>query len=204
MRTSKPRFVNYFVEIKYFTVELAFPGSPSIWRHDVAELPTFFEASIARIKQPNSGGNASPYFEVKKKKHGLFKSTENHLLACSLHLHLNAPLIRFKKHLHLTWFQSFLRNAFFLGFFFLLRDGRLLEVHMPATWHGIFNMHMLIEVSRILEGFICTPRGMVVEVRCPRRDLPTEEKKTTKENIKRKSRQWLQAKNSKRHNFTDT
>ena len=47
-------------------------------------------------------------------------------------------------------------------------------------------MHMLIEVSRILEGFICTPRGMVVEVRCPRRDLPTEEKKTTKENIKRK------------------
>ena len=66
-----------------------------------------------------------------------------------------------------------------LVFFFLLRDGRLLEVHMPGTWHGIFNMHMLIEVSRILEG-------LVVEVRCPRRDLPTEEKKTTKENIKRK------------------
>jgi len=81
--------------------------------------------------------------------------------------------------------------------FFLLRDGRLLEVHMPATWHGIFNMHMLIEVSRILEGFICTPRGMVVEVRCPRRDLPTEEKKTTKENIKRKIKAMASSKKFK-------
>ena len=82
----------------------------------------------------------------------------------------------------------------FLDFFVLLRDGCLLEVHMPTMWHGIFNMHMLIEVSQILEGFICTPRGMVV-VRCPHRDLPTEEKKTTKENIKRKSK--LQAKKFK-------
>ena len=37
-------------------------------------------------------------------------------------------------------------------FFFCVQDGRHLEVHAPATWHGIFTMHMLIEVSRILEG----------------------------------------------------
>ena len=80
-----------------------------------------------RLKQQNSAGNQCPYFEGKKKQHGLFKSTENHILACSLHCQLNAPLIRFQKHLHLIWFQSFLRNAFFLSFFFLLRDGILLE-----------------------------------------------------------------------------
>ena len=37
-------------------------------------------------------------------------------------------------------------------FFFCLRFRRHLEVHAPATWHRIFTMHMLIEVSRILEG----------------------------------------------------
>ena len=56
-----------------FTVELAFLWSPSVWQHDVAELPTLFEASIARTKQPNLGGNQDSYFEVKKKKHGLQK-----------------------------------------------------------------------------------------------------------------------------------
>jgi len=35
---------------------------------------------------------------------GLFKSTENHILAWLLHLQLHAPLFRFQKHLNLTWF----------------------------------------------------------------------------------------------------
>ena len=49
------------------------------------------------------------------------------------------------------------------------------------------------------------PRGMVVEVRFPRRYLPTEEEKNqTKKILKGKSVQWLLGKNSKRHNFTDT
>jgi len=65
-------------------------------------------------------------------------------------------------------------------------------------------MHMLIEVSRILEGFICTPRGMVVEVRCPAGTFRLKRKTQPKKIPKEKSRQWLQAKNSKRHNFTDT
>ena len=86
------------------TVELA-PIKKSSLCCEISKLrPTFVEASIARAKSAISAGIQCPYFEAQKKQHGLFKSTENHILACSLHLHLNAPLIRFKKHLHLTWF----------------------------------------------------------------------------------------------------
>ena len=75
-----------------------------------------------QLKQQNSAGNQCPYFEVKKKQHGLFKSTENHILACSLHCQLNAPLIRFQKHLHLICFFLFLHNALFVSFvFFTMR-----------------------------------------------------------------------------------
>ena len=49
-------------------------------------------------------GNHIPYFEALKKMQGLFKSTENHILAWLLHLQLHAPLFRFQKHLNLTWF----------------------------------------------------------------------------------------------------
>ena len=78
-------------------------------------------------------------------------------------------------------------------FFFCLRDGRHLEVHVPATWHGIFIMHMLIEVSRILEGAGACHVACSLKFGSPHRDLLTEEKKkTTKENIQRKkSRHWL-------------
>ena len=63
--------------------------------------------SIIRLwvqKQWNLVGNKCLYFEAQKKQHGLFKSTENLILACLLQLHLDALLIRFKKHLRLTWF----------------------------------------------------------------------------------------------------
>jgi hypothetical protein len=62
-------------------------------------------------------------------------------------------------------------------FFFCLRDGRHLEVHAPATLHGIFTMHMLIEVSRILEGAGARHVACSLKFGCPHRDLPTEEKK---------------------------
>jgi len=51
-----------------------------------------------------TAGNHIPYFEALKKMQGLFKSTENHILAWLLHLQLHAPLFRFQKHLNLTWF----------------------------------------------------------------------------------------------------
>ena len=47
-----------------------------------------------------TAGNHIPYFEALKKLQGLFKSTENHILAWLLHLQLHAPLFRFQKHLH--------------------------------------------------------------------------------------------------------
>ena len=69
---------------------------------------------------------------------------------------------------------------------------------MPATWHGIFNMHMLIEVSRILEGFICTPRGMVVEVRFPPPGLSDgREENQAKKISNEKTRHWLLGKKFK-------
>ena len=72
---------------------------------------------------------------------GLFKSTENHILAWLLHLQLRAPLFRFQKHLN-----DLVLVISFLGIFFWKRHVRLLEVYVRATWHGIFTMHMLIEV----------------------------------------------------------
>ena len=51
-----------------------------------------------------TAGNHIPYFEALKKMQGLFKNTENHILAWLLHLQLHAPLFRFQKHLNLTWF----------------------------------------------------------------------------------------------------
>jgi hypothetical protein len=56
---------------------------------------------------------------------------------------------------------------------FILWDIPHLEVHAPTTWPGYLTMHVLIEVSKILEGSC----GMVVEVQFPYRDLSTEEKK---------------------------
>ena len=69
------------------------------------EFEIFVERNIRRNRNSRiTAGNHSPYFEAFKKMQGLFKSTENHILACLLHLQLHAPLFRFQKHLHLTWF----------------------------------------------------------------------------------------------------
>ena len=58
--------------------------------------------------------------------------------------------------------------------------------HAPAMWHCMFPMHVLIEVSRILEG-TSAPRGMVIEVRfVPPGPSAEERKKTNKEKIQRK------------------
>jgi hypothetical protein len=44
-------------------------------------------------------------------------------------------------------------------------------------WHGIFTMHMLIEVSRILEGAGAHHVAWSLKFGFPHQDLLTEEKK---------------------------
>ena len=131
---------------------------------------------------------------------GLFKSTENHILAWLLHLQLklHAPLFRFQKHLHLTWFQSFLLLSSFSRNFFFGNDTCAFWKCMCAP-RGMESS--LCTCSLKSRRCTCMPRGMVFEVRY----LPTvEEKNQTKKKLKGKSFQWLLGKNSKRHNFTDT
>ena len=54
-------------------------------------------------------------------------------------------------------------------------------------WHCMFPMHVLIEVSRILEGTSAHHMEWSLKFGLSRRDLPTEEeKKTNKEKIQRK------------------
>ena len=99
--------------------------------------------------------------------------------------------------------------SFFLSFFlyFLPMPTSRTSSGNACARHVAWNLHY----ARAHWSFqnsgrcTCTPRGMLVEVRFPRRDLPTEEeKKQPKKISKRKSRSWLLVKNSKRHNFTDT
>ena len=47
-------------------------------------------------------------------------------------------------------------------------------------------MHVLIEVSRILEGAPASHVACSLKFGSPRQDLPTEEEKKNKENIKKK------------------
>ena len=69
-------------------------------------------------------------------------------------------------------------------------------------WHCMFPMHVLIEVSRILEGASVHHVAWSLKFGCSHRDLLTEEKeKQTKKKSKGKSSHWLLGKNSKRHNF---
>ena len=86
-------------------------------------------------------------------------------------------------------FSHFFKMLSFLDFF-LLRDGRLLEAHAPATWHRISWKFLTMYARWSIENSgrcTCTPRGVLIEVSnewFTRRDLPTEEEKTTnKENI---------------------
>jgi len=68
-------------------------------------IRNLIERNVRRTRNLGiTAGNHIPYFEALKKMQGLFKSTENHILAWLLHLQLHAPLFRFQKHLHLTWF----------------------------------------------------------------------------------------------------
>ena len=91
------------------TVELVIGPRPSLL---FREIPFNFEFEISsngtsdvlEINLRITAGNHIPYFEALKKMQGLFKSTENHILAMLLHLQLHGLLFRFQKHLHLTWF----------------------------------------------------------------------------------------------------
>ena len=114
-------------------------------------------------------------------------STENSKLACLLHLQLNAPLARFKKHLHLTWFESILCNAFFHGFAFCLQDGHHLEAHAHAM-HGYFTTHVLIDVFRILEGASAHHVSSLLKFGFPHWDPPTEEKKSKQRKYRMKNK----------------
>ena len=83
----------------------------------------FVERNVRRTRNSRKTAvNHSPYFEALKKMQALCKSTENHILACLLHLQLHAPLFRFEKHLHLTWFWLFLLLSFFTADFVLGND----------------------------------------------------------------------------------
>jgi len=96
-------------------------------------------------------------------------------------------------------FSRFLAMLSFFLFFFLLRDGILLDgacarhvaLHVPyACAHWSFQNS---------GRYKCTPRGMVVEVRFVPPGPSAEEKKKNKQ--RKKSSHWLLGKNSKRHNF---
>ena len=68
--------------------------------------------------------------------------------------------------------------SFFL-FFFYYETEFFWREHAPATWHCMFPMHVLIEVSRILEGTSAHHVELSLKFGLFRRDLPTEEKKKT-------------------------
>jgi len=59
-------------------------------------------------------------------------------------------------------------------------------------------MHVLIEVSRILEGTSAHHVEWSLKFGLSRRDLPLKRKKNKQ---RKKSSHWLLGKNSKRHNF---
>ena len=99
-------------------------------------------------------------------------------------------------------FRRFFAMLSFFLFYFLLRDGILLE--------GACACHMALHVPYACAHwsfqnsgrYKCTPRGMVVEVRfVPPGPSNWREKKQTKKKSKGISSHWLLGKNSKRHNF---
>ena len=90
------------------TVELIIGPRPLLLFRGIPlnfEFKIFVEQNVRCTQNLRiTAGNHIPYFEALKKMQGLFKSPENRILACLLHLQLHAPLFRFQKHLHLTWF----------------------------------------------------------------------------------------------------
>ena len=60
-----------------------------------------------------------------------------------------------------------------VGFVFRLQDGRHLKAHAPAMWYGYLTVHVLTEVSIILEGSLGPDRWSSVS----RWDVSTKEKK---------------------------
>ena len=63
---------------------------------------TFKEGLIVRTKTTKFSQKSVPSWLWDEKAEGrsLQKYTKNHILACSLHLQLHAPLVRFEKHLN--------------------------------------------------------------------------------------------------------
>ena len=108
-----------------------------------------------------TAGNHIPYFEALKKMQGLFKSTENHILAigcCIFNYMLRC--LDFKNILIWPGFSHFFSRDFFLN-------------DMCAFWKCMCAL-------RGMESSLCTcslksrrctwmPRGMVIEVRFPRK-----------------------------------
>ena len=68
------------------TVELVIGPRPLLLFQGIPfnfEFEIFVERNIRRIQSLRiTAGNHIPYFEALKKMQGLFKSTENHILAC--------------------------------------------------------------------------------------------------------------------------
>ena len=76
--------------------------------------------------------------------------------------------------------------SFFL-FFFYYETEFFWKEHVLAMWHCMFPMHVLIEVSRILEGTSAHHVEWSLKFGLSRRDLPLKrKKKTNKEKIQRK------------------
>ena len=99
-------------------------------------------------------------------------------------------------------FSQFLAMLSFFLFFFYYETEFFWKEHALAMWHCMFPMHVLIEVSRILEGTSAHHVEWSLKFGLSRRDLPLKrKKKQTKKKSKGKSSHWLLGKNSKRHNF---
>ena len=100
------------------TVELVIGPQSSLLFRGIPfnfEFEIFVERNVRHTRNSRiTAGNHIPYFEALKKMQGLFKSTENHILACLLHLQLHAPLFRFQKHLNWPGFSHFFSRDFFL------------------------------------------------------------------------------------------
>ena len=73
----------------------------------------------------------------------------------------------------------------FLLFFFYYETEFFWKEQAPATWHCMFPIHVLIEVSRILEGTSAHHVEWSLKFGLSRRDLPLKrKKKQTKKKIK--------------------
>ena len=81
-----------------------------------------------------------------------------------------------------------------LSYFFILfyyETDVFWKEHVPTMWHCMFPMHVLIEVSRILEGTSAHHVAWLLNFGLSHRDLPTEEKKQTNKEKNPKENQGI-------------